>query len=485
MAIFWLYSMNTRSLLAVDPQELPPGQSKSQVHDGWDYSHQGHDWGNLCNKGPQSPININTDPSHAEEGDVQVRLLYRGWHSSELTLDKSTNVPSLHFSGGKNGGFIQVGKSFTDFDEYVLKSIEVHVPSEHTLLDASWPIEVQFWHEPSLGTRLRSIEDTRGSISTGMGKIQANVHSLRKDVQHELNDAKGKTETLFKVPNEQSEIDWLKADKAESSEDVEELVQSVENLRRKAGSLVANSTRLESQELRPFAEHGVALSIFFRPAAEESMRQDESSDFAEWLTVVMDAGASVSALNGKGGLDARSVFCSRSPSSGCINSLFAYEGTLTQPPCTAGVRWFVASAPLPVSAVDLQRLLTVARSGQDGSISSNWATDAFTGNARSVQPLGDRKLELVQVGVQPFRAHFGRNIEDEAGNLKWRYVMRYSQVFLACSVLMIIMSFVLCLYSHMCWDTPEHAGDMRVAPGDTKLLLPSGEAASMAPENNS
>ena len=41
---------------------------------------------------------------------------------------------------------VQVGNGYHDFDEYFLSSIEVHAPSEHTLRQASWAMEVQFWH---------------------------------------------------------------------------------------------------------------------------------------------------------------------------------------------------------------------------------------------------------------------------------------------------------------------------------------------------
>jgi carbonic anhydrase len=35
---------------------------------------------------------------------------------------------------------------------------------------------------------------------------------------------------------------------------------------------------------------------------------------------------------------------------------FVYDGSLTQPPCTEGVRWFVLHTPLEVAAADMERL---------------------------------------------------------------------------------------------------------------------------------
>ncbi|WP_374590387.1 carbonic anhydrase [Aquabacterium sp.] len=52
---------------------------------------------------------------------------------------------------------------------------------------------------------------------------------------------------------------------------------------------------------------------------------------------------------------------------------YAYEGSLTAPPCTEGVQWLVLKEPLSLSATQLQRLHTL-----------------FADNARPVQPLHGR-----------------------------------------------------------------------------------------------
>lgn len=54
---------------------------------------------------------------------------------------------------------------------------------------------------------------------------------------------------------------------------------------------------------------------------------------------------------------------------------FAYRGSLTRPPCTEGVRWYVMRAPVEVLAADLQRLAALVGP-----------------NARPVQRLGDRRV---------------------------------------------------------------------------------------------
>lgn len=54
---------------------------------------------------------------------------------------------------------------------------------------------------------------------------------------------------------------------------------------------------------------------------------------------------------------------------------FAYEGSLTRPPCTGGVRWYVMRSPLEVATDDLRRLAALVGP-----------------NARPLQPLGGRSV---------------------------------------------------------------------------------------------
>jgi len=54
---------------------------------------------------------------------------------------------------------------------------------------------------------------------------------------------------------------------------------------------------------------------------------------------------------------------------------YRYSGSLTTPPCTEGVSWFVMTTPVELSAAQLADFQTV-----------------FTGNARPVQPLNEREL---------------------------------------------------------------------------------------------
>ena len=60
-------------------------------------------------------------------------------------------------------------------------------------------------------------------------------------------------------------------------------------------------------------------------------------------------------------------------------SFFRYEGSLTTPPCTEGVRWTVLQDPVEASQAQIDKLHGIMGS-----------------NARPVQPLNERTLQLVQ-----------------------------------------------------------------------------------------
>jgi len=61
-------------------------------------------------------------------------------------------------------------------------------------------------------------------------------------------------------------------------------------------------------------------------------------------------------------------------------SWYSYEGSLTQPPCTEGVRWLVSPSTLPVPRT-LMNQLKVMNGGE---------------NSRPLQSLGGRGVALLQ-----------------------------------------------------------------------------------------
>lgn len=71
-------------------------------------------------------------------------------------------------------------------------------------------------------------------------------------------------------------------------------------------------------------------------------------------------------------------------------SFYNYKGSLTQPPCTTGVDWWVLSSPITASREEIR----FVRSAIFGSRSSSH------GNARATMPLGKRAVTAGLVGFQ-------------------------------------------------------------------------------------
>jgi len=71
-------------------------------------------------------------------------------------------------------------------------------------------------------------------------------------------------------------------------------------------------------------------------------------------------------------------------------AFFNYKGSLTQPPCTTGVEWWVLSSPITASREELR----FVKAAIFGSRSSKH------GNARATMPLGQRKVMAGLVGFQ-------------------------------------------------------------------------------------
>jgi len=137
----------------------------------------------------------------------------------------------------------------------------------------------------------------------------------------------------------------------------------------------------------------VAISILFR--------EGDSNDF---LFSLMDAmggtaprwskvsGSSSATIKGTfpGAFDLEKLIPKGRPST--EKAFFNYEGSLTQPPCTEGVDWWVLSSPIPASREQIR----IIRRAIFGSSSMRH------GNARSSMPLRNRSIFVGLTGFQHY-----------------------------------------------------------------------------------
>jgi len=456
----------------------------------WNYERQGRDWGQLCQSGQgQSPINL--DPANAaQDGKSEVRLLYRPWFQDALepspnasvNASASRRVPHIVFRDGVKAGTLQVGPGYDDFDEYTLTRVEVHTPSEHTSQHASWPLELQLWHESLPLSKLPSLERHTTDLMEGGKVVDSKLSTIDRLVDELKLDVLGKRDALAasrdsykknagKIASTEQILDWIDADKERIEAEVVEL-KSTTALRLKGVEKLAQETRdLVHAEKRPLASSRVVLSLFFRHSALGGAQGAESSRLLRWIADAMvpsfareSAGGTASvgyavdivrALGLKTGDTADGDFAGDGEA-GRQRRFFAYEGSLTRPPCTPDVRWIVAEEPLVASVEDLELLLEVVRNsvhmGSSGHVGSadyavaGAAADAVRGNSRVVQPVtSEHQFRFVTVGTNHFEIPELELARQASKSVeKWRSVKKYCIVFLFSAVLLTTTSFVFC-----------------------------------------
>jgi len=467
----------------------------STLQDLWGAA-QDHDSPAMLCRGPmQSPIDI--EPWSAVDGKgAEVRMLYRPWHLDDVDSVKMRGrVPTIQFRTADSPGMIQIGKDYHDNDEYVLTSLEVHSPSEHTFRRTNWPMEIQLWHEPrplkrvcEIASRVDQLERSTRIIDdrlAAMDRIAAQLKGETEGFDSPWGSQTGAT-------GADAQLDWIDSNKQDIAAEAARMRVDTKVHMEETAKLARSVERLVTAQRRPHSTQRVAMSIFLlrSPPSFLGTQNGSTSTLVEWVTAAMsDAQTTLGRrlLHGKHGNKSRGSTAQaeeerrrrvvtgsrrRKKKKGStaqalefvesqyaeLNlaeamgggrgadstwNFFAYEGSLAHPPCTPDVQWLVAEEPLPASVLDLERLIELTQlEDNDKSSVSNSAIQVL-GDDREIQPIGqDRKLHTVTLTDKPFTVPlYAREDSSEVlkggktpdGAKKWTMVERYCKVFFLCA----------------------------------------------------
>jgi len=127
--------------------------------------------------------------------------------------------------------------------------------------------------------------------------------------------------------------------------------------------------------LYPDGGLGAVIGVFF----DRDQGGDQDNYFIEQMIMQR---SSAQSITGSGNFQ---LFIKNYIHSIDTNNFFSYDGSLTTPPCTEGIKWSVMKEVQPISARQLEYFSRLWGSN------SNFAPGVY-GNNRLVQPLNDRTL---------------------------------------------------------------------------------------------
>lgn len=141
----------------------------SHAHHGWDYAHP-EKWGDLevnklCSTGvEQSPIDINrvVKPLPNAKGNFDLAPSY-----TASDFEVVNNGHTIVFNAKDDKNTLSVNGT-----NYKLLQFHYHVPSEHTVMNASYPLEIHFVHQNANGgLAVVGVLVKKGATNDHLGKI--------------------------------------------------------------------------------------------------------------------------------------------------------------------------------------------------------------------------------------------------------------------------------------------------------------------------
>ncbi|CAK9003177.1 Titin (Connectin) [Durusdinium trenchii] len=413
----------------------------------WDYARQeGGLWGELCAGHFQSPIDI--EPKNARPSDVQIRLSYAPWRVEDVKwagIDPD-GVPRIRFKDRSQVGKVQVGSGYHDFDEYFLSAIEVHAPSEHTLRQASWAMEVQFWHDPLPLARADDLvqhsQEILEDLDDASSRIAA-LHRAEASLRDQLDGRRSPswTEHVGGFWSSKQALDWVDAAKGDVSAVTSLLKQDAKVVLGHTNKLQDEVTSVVEAQNRKYAGHRVVLSMFVLRASPVFLGEMNGTATAlvRWLHKALASAREKDSAP----LELKAVL-------GAGTTLYGYEGSVPRPPCTPNVRWFVLGEPQPADIKQLSVLLEETE-----------LANSVHGNARQVQPFGpSRRLHMVNMDWEAFKAPAIPQQETlSPARQKIIVIERYCKVFVLCSIFLICTPVIFRIHERCSSEEDEEDDD--------------------------
>lgn len=428
------------------------------------------------------------------------------WNTSQLFVEQSKDhgTGTIRFAGPEGGGSLQVGESFSDMDEYVLRRLRVAMPSEHTLLNRRFPIEVQLWHEPAIHRDISMLISDRAEVQQMLRRFQ----QLTLDWQGELKKLEDPSQNES-FPDLQTEQDWAESVRQHSVKDGRFLMEHVRELQQRISEIDVKVELLNERLHRPESARVVALSLFYW--TPHNVASPGASDFLRWLTQATKVELPKPVENQSKPEVAeklrkqvqhlqelvKEMQRNQSNTSGWHNerhlrgteekiqaprdfnfedsiqrkdtlTAFGYEGSFTRPPCTPVVRWFVVSEPQAATAKDLLSLasnllqsdhstqcqqaegLEVCGMGIQPS-DGVWWRGPIKETPQSKPVFPSKPMSTTSLGFGSFHKPKETHLSSElVSQLPWPYIQACCAVLLLCSVAM--LGTTCSMWSHQCCD---------------------------------